>query len=72
MADSANTDAHSAYNERFTCTFPYSVIVRLRKIAELEDRSVAWVVRRAVDEWLSQYPWPVEQQRLFDDYEDTS
>ena len=38
--------------QKFTITLPPSIIERLEKFMETEDRNRSWTIQKALDEWL--------------------
>lgn len=43
--------------EKMQILFPESLLSRLRKLAEVEDRAVSDLVRRAVEQYVEQRPY---------------
>jgi hypothetical protein len=48
-------------SSRFTFTLPESILKRAKDIARIEQRSIGWVIREAVETFVSGYPFPPQQ-----------
>ena len=51
------------YMQKIQILFPDPVMVRLRRLARLQDRPVSEIIRRAVEESLARSPEPKSTQR---------
>lgn len=51
-------------NLRFTFVLPPSKLEAVRRIADVEKRSVGWVMRQAIDDYIERHPPPPDQLSL--------
>ena len=64
MATKKQADDQAEEQERFTLTLPSTMLEKLRRIAASQQRSVAWICREGLNEWLSKEVIPPEQTAL--------
>jgi len=51
------------YMQKIQILFPDPVMMRLRRLARLQDRPVSEIIRRAVEESLARSPEPMKSER---------
>lgn len=64
MMVKATPPYESEATQRFTFAVPGATLDSLRRISELEERSIGWVVREAVDRFIKEYQFPPDQLPL--------
>jgi predicted DNA-binding protein len=64
MARSEQASSTKVATERLTFSLAQSARTKLRRIADLEKRSEAWIVREAVELFINNYKLPPEQPGL--------